>query len=470
MRRLLAEGRRRGPARLAGLAVLALLGGAAARADDWPQWLGPKRDGVWRETGILDKFPAGGPKVRWRTPVGGGYAGPAVVGGRVYVTDRVLARGASNPKSAFDKSRVAGSERVLCLGEKTGEVLWKHEYECAYQVSYGSGPRTTPVVHGGKVYTLGAMGDLLCLDTADGKVLWSKNFPRDFGAPVPMWGFAANPLLDGNRLICLVGGKDHVVVAFDKDTGKEVWHALSAAEIGYAAPVLIEWGGKRQLIVWHPEAVNSLDPETGSVYWTQRFPARGQLKAGMAIATPRFQDGLLLVTAFYNGALMLKLDADRPGAQVLWQIGGRGEMPDQTRALHAVMATPFIKGGYVYGVDSYSELRCLNAQTGERLWMTRQPTTRGQELRWGNAFLVEQDGRFFLFNELGDLIIARLDPKGYHEVGRAHVLEPTNGMARMPGQGPRLVVWSFPAFADRCLFARNDREIVCVDLSAADNR
>src|SRR6516225_7587775 len=153
------------------LAVAALFGLAAgAFADDWPQWLGPQRDGVWRETGILDRFPKDGPKVRWRTPLGGGYAGPAVAGGRVYVTDRVLAPGVRNPDNPFGRDKLAGKERVLCLDEATGKVLWEHAYDCTYTISYPAGPRTTPVVHGGKVYAVGAMGDLYCLDAGTGKV------------------------------------------------------------------------------------------------------------------------------------------------------------------------------------------------------------------------------------------------------------------------------------------------------------
>src|SRR5439155_5288942 len=178
---------------------------SAGRADDWPQWLGPKRDGIWRETGVLTRFPPGGPKVRWRTPIGVGYAGPAVAEGRVYVTDLLLPEGVPLPANAFSRTPLAGKERVLCLDEATGKVLWKHEYPCEYSISYPAGPRATPVIHQGKVYTLGAMGDLLCLEAATGKVLWSKNFPRDYEAPVPMWGFAASPLLDGDKLFCLVG-------------------------------------------------------------------------------------------------------------------------------------------------------------------------------------------------------------------------------------------------------------------------
>jgi outer membrane protein assembly factor BamB len=188
----------------------------------------------------------------------------------------------------------------------------------------------------------------------------------------------------------------------------------------------------------------------------------------MSIPTPRFDHGRLLVSAFYNGALMLALDPDAPTAKVLWRVGGRGEMPNQTAGLHAVMATPFIKGDYIYGVCSYGELRCLKADTGERVWMTRQPTTGGPEVRWANAFLVAQGERFFLFNEIGDLIIAKLTPKRYEEISRAHILDPTNGMAAWGG--PRLVLWSHPAFANRCMYARNDREIVCVSLAADDGR
>src|SRR5438552_11273418 len=149
----------------------------AARADDWPQWLGPKRDGVWRETGILDKFPEGGPKVLWRAEVGAGYAGPAVANGRVFVTDHVLAPDAKYPATGFSSPTVDGKERVLCLDEKTGAVVWKHEYDCTYKrLGYCKGPRTTPAISGGKVYTLGAMGHLFCLDEKTGKERWSKDF------------------------------------------------------------------------------------------------------------------------------------------------------------------------------------------------------------------------------------------------------------------------------------------------------
>jgi outer membrane protein assembly factor BamB len=439
-----------------------LLSSASAFADDWPQWLGPKRDGVWRETGILDAFPAGGPKFRWRTTIGAGYSGPAVAGDKVFVTDRVLSEGSRNPASPFSLSVVGGSERVLCLDASTGKILWKHEYPCPYRVSYAAGPRTTPTISDGRVYTLGAMGDLLCLDAESGKVYWSKNLPKEYATKVPMWGYAAHPLVDGDKLICLAGGSGSVVVALEKSTGKELWRALSADEIGYCPPVIIEVGGRRQLIVWHPEAVNGLDPETGRVAWSQKFA----VKAGMTIATPRQDGPLLFVSCFYNGSMMLRLSPDLSTASVVWRGKSNREMPKQTDGLHSVMATPALKDGFIYGVCSYGELRCLNAESGERVWKTMQATTGGPEERWSHAFLVAQGDRFFLFNEKGDLIIARLTPKGYEEVSRAHVLDPTNRMVANQRTQKQSVLWSHPAFAHQAVFARNDNEIVCVDLKA----
>lgn len=434
--------------------------GLTARADDWPQWLGPQRDGVWRETGILDKFPAEGPEIRWRVPVGMGYSGPAVAAGRVYLTDRILPTGTENPPDAFARGRIPGKERVLCLDEATGKQLWMHEYDCTYSIMYPAGPRTTPLVAGDRVYTLGAMGDLRCLDIKNGNVIWSKNLAKEYaGGSIPGWGFASHPLLDGDRLICLAGGEGSAVVALHKDTGKEIWKALSAdPDIGYAPPVICQAGGKRQLIIWLPDAVNALDPETGKPYWSQPFTVRSSLTA----PTPRVDGDRLLVTSFYNGSMMLKLDKDKPAATLLWKGKGRSEQPNQTDGLHSIIPTPVIKDGYIYGVCSYGELRCLKADTGERVWMTLKATGNAREPteRWANAFLIPQGDRFFLANEKGDLIIARLTHAGYDEISRAHILEPTNTMVK-----ERKVVWSHPAFANKCVYARNDKELVCVSLA-----
>jgi outer membrane protein assembly factor BamB len=443
------------------LFILAFAFPTFAHADDWPQWLGPKRDGVWRETGILAKFPKGGPKVRWRTPIGEGYSGPAVANGKVYITDRILAKDAKNPDNAFErKTRVQGVERTLCLNEADGKILWNHEYECEYQISYASGPRTTPVIADGKVYTLGAMGHLYCYDANNGKVLWSKDLLKTYIKTPPVWGVSGQPLIDGNRLICLVGGKGSTVVAFNKDDGKELWKNLTASEPGYAPPMIFDIGGKRQLILWHADAVNGLNPETGELYWSQVYNHKKSLKAGMSIPTPRQDKDKLFFTCFYEGSLLLQFK-DKVQPNVVWQIQGRDVLPEDTQALHSVMVTPVIKDGYIYGVCSYGELRCIEEATGKRIWSTHKPVT-GESTRWGNAFIVEQADRYFLFNELGDLIIAKFSPKGYQEIDRANILEPTNTMA--PPKGRR-VIWSHPAYANRSIYARNDKEIICVSLA-----
>ncbi|TWT73805.1 Outer membrane protein assembly factor BamB precursor [Posidoniimonas polymericola] len=442
------------------LGLFLIFGTAAqlAHGDDWPQWLGPHRDGVWRESGIIEQFPEGGPTVKWRTPIGGGYSGPAVVGNRVFVTDRQLAGGQRISPNAFDRSPTQGSERVLCLDAESGEILWTHEYPCEYSISYAAGPRTTPVVTGGKLYSVGAEGDLVCLDAETGEPLWSKQFKEDYDMPAPVWGFSGHPLVDGKRLICLVGGQGSVAVAFDKDSGEEIWRSLSAAEPGYCPPVILELGGKRQLIIWHPQAINGLDPETGEVYWSTPFDVR----AGMTIPTPRQAGQRLFVTNFYDGPMMLEFKEGQAGPDLLWR--GNSHSERNTDKLHSVMSTPVIQDGHIYGVDSYGQLRCLDLETGERSWedLTASGSTgdlRDSSNRWANVFLIPHEDRFFLANEKGDLIIAKLTPTGYEELSRAHVIEADNPM---PG---RKVVWSHPALANRCAYLRNDSEIICVDLS-----
>ena len=427
------------------------------RADDWPQWLGPQRDAVWRETGIVEKFPESGLKFRWRNPLGAGYSGPAVAKGRVYVMDRQLATGTTNPANAFARGEIAGRERVVCLNEADGKLLWQYDYECPYTVSYASGPRATPAVHDGKVYTLGAEGNLLCLDAEKGTLVWSHDFKKDFGIKTPVWGFAGHPLVDGEKLICLAGGDGTVVVAYNKNTGKELWRALSAKEPGYAPPMIYEFDGKRQLILWHPEAVNALDPDTGELIWT--FAHKRPIQSGLTVPTPRKIGNQLFLTSFYNGSLMLRVDSNQP--TVVWESAKVSEK--DTDGLHTIFATPLIQDGHIYSPCSYGEFRCLKADTGERVWETFAPTT-GKSERWGNVFIVKNGERTFLFSETGDLIIAKLTPEKYEEISRARLLEPTNRDAR------RLVVWSHPAFANKSVYARNDKEIVCVSLAKDEAR
>src|SRR5262249_16518280 len=186
-----------------------------------------------------------------------------------------------------------------------------------YKVSYPSGPRTTPLVHEGRVYTLGTMGDLFCLDAATGKVLWGKNIAKEYKVDAPVWGYAASPLLDGDLLYCQVGGEGSAVVAFHKDTGKEVWKALSSEQVAYTPPIMCDAGGGRQLLVWLRESLNSLDPATGKVHGTQASPTKGPpQRPAVNIITVRRMDDLLFISTFYHGPMMLQLAADRPAAKV----------------------------------------------------------------------------------------------------------------------------------------------------------
>jgi outer membrane protein assembly factor BamB len=444
------------------LALACLLSAPPARADDWPQWFGPQRDGVWREKGILDKFPKGGPKVLWRKPIGTGYSGPAVVGHRVYVMDRRRATDAEGKPLRPTRKGILGKERVLCLDAKNGKQLWKHEYDCPYTVSYPSGPRTTPLVAGGRVYTLGAMGDLICFDARKGKPIWSKNLMKAYKLDdPPIWGYAAHPLLHGDLLYCLVGGKGSAVVAFNKDSGKEVWKKLDTEEIGYSPPMIFKVGGKPQLIVWLSESINGLDPATGKVLWTQQYPAgRAPQRPSVNIATVRCDGERLFVSTYYHGPMMLKLSTDKPGAKLLWR--GKSNNPGRPDGLHAAMPTPVLQGGHIYGVCAAGELRCLDAKTGKQVWQTFD-CTGGKKSDCGTAFLVPQGGRFVIFNDQGELILAKLTPKEHKVISRARILEPVQ-LAR-----GRKVVWSHPAFANKCVYARNDKEIVCVSLAAKED-
>ena len=160
-------------------------------ADDWPQWQGPNRDGVWHETGIIEKFSSNGPPVRWRAKIGAGYSGPIVARGRVYVTDRRLTQASGNPSDPFQRGEVPGGERVLCLDEADGHALWTHEYACVYTISYPAGPRVAPLVSDGKIYTLGAEGNLFCLGSETGNVIWSKDFKKSSESKLQCGDFLA---------------------------------------------------------------------------------------------------------------------------------------------------------------------------------------------------------------------------------------------------------------------------------------
>jgi outer membrane protein assembly factor BamB len=411
-------------------------------AEDWPEWRGRGRVGVWNESGILERFPEKGLTPAWRTPLRAGYAGPAVADGRVFVTD-------------FERSAgMKGKERALCLEERSGQVLWTREWDADYgSMSYPNGPRATPTVDGDRVYVLGAAGILLCLDARTGNVVWRKDYVKDYGTEIPTWGIASAPLVDGERLIVITGGQpDAKVMALDKRTGREIWRALpSDSEPGYAQPVIVEAAGVRRLIIWHPTAVASLEPATGQVHWQQPF----SINMGMTLATPVVSGDRVLVSSFFNGSMLLDLMG-----KALWK--GKSDSEIETDGLHAVINTPVIDGDYIYGICSYGQFRCLSLKAGERVWESME--VMKEKARWASGFIVKSLDRYFINTDRGDLVIAKLSPRGYEEIGRTPLIKPTSN----PGNRRELgaVNWSHPAYANRHVIARNDEEIVSYSLAA----
>ena len=441
-------------ARLAGLlTVLGFTG--VGFAEDWPAWRGPRGDAVWREDGILESFPEEGLDIRWRVPIGEGYAGPAVAAGRVFVAD--FERNEGTP-------RIDGVERLVALDQATGETLWTRSWDVDYSAimgSYAEGPRAVPSVADDLVYQMGAAGHLMALRVATGEIAWQKHYPTDYDVGVPIFGFSSAPLIEGDLLIALVGGEpDAMVVAFDRKTGEEIWRALETrSEPGYAQPTIVEAAGRRQLLIWHPLAISALDPGSGEVLWSFDYEVRDTL----SVANPMVEDDRVFLTQFYGGSLMLQVDDDLSVTE-LWRRRGRTELPKDTEALHSLNTTPVFVGDTVYGIDSYGELRALDAATGERIWTDKTMARQG---RWGSAFIVEHGDRLIAFTDLGDLVFFRMDREGYHEIDRTHLIDPTTSA----GYGPRrfadaLVNWGHPAFADGHVYVRNDREVLAASLLA----
>ncbi|MGB2863646.1 MAG: PQQ-binding-like beta-propeller repeat protein [Sedimentisphaerales bacterium] len=410
-------------------------------AADWPQWRGHNRDGVWREKGIVQKLE--NLQVRWRTEVANGYCSPTVAGGRVYVTDRL-----TSPKEV---------ERVHCFDAGTGEKIWSYDYECKYQkVGYPDGPRAAVTIDDGRAYSLGTTGNMFCFDAAKGSVLWGKNLKLEYEIRVPIWGIAAAPLVEDDLVIVHVGGNDNAcLIAFDKVSGKEQWRALDDPA-SYSAPIIIEQAGKRVLVCWTGGSISGLDPATGKLYWQHPFKP---FKMVINIATPVYKDGYLFFSGFYDGSILLKADPDKLAVEKVWQ--RRGASETNTDSLHCCISTPIIQGDYIYGVDSHGELRCLELQTGDRVWESLDAVPKA---RWANIHMVRHEDKVWMFNERGELIISKLSPEGFNEISRAKIIEPTEGQLGQRGG----VCWSHPAFANKHVYVRNDRELLCIDLSIGE--
>ena len=410
-------------------------------ADHWPQWRGIHRDGVWAEKGIIEKFESSQLDIIWRSPVAGGYSGPTVADGKVFVTDRI-------------KNDNVYSERVLCFDAFKGDNLWTHTYPAAYKkIEYRAGPRASGTIEQKRAYSLGAMGHLFCLNTDDGTVIWQKDLNTEYNIKMPIWGIADAPLVEENLLIVQVGGKDGAcIIAFDKNSGKKIWNAVDD-ETSYSAPIMIEHAGKRFLLCWTARYLNGLNPKNGRIYFQYDYKP-GDI--GMNISDPVLHNGYVFMSTFFSGSAVVKLLPDKLEVQEIWRRQGRSER--DTDSLHCCISTPILTDEYIYGVGSYGQLRCLELLTGDRVW---EDLTAVPKARWANIHMVRNDNRVWMFNERGELIISKLSPTGFEEISRAKLIEPTEDQLDQRGG----VRWSHPAFAYKNVYARNGKEIVCASLA-----
>jgi outer membrane protein assembly factor BamB len=408
------------------------------QAQEWPDWRGINRDGKWKEDGIINKFNSNIIPLKWSIPVGAGYSGPTVSEGKVYLIDKI-----EKPEE---------KERVLCVDAENGKIIWSYSYPSQYKISYPDGPRASVVISDRKAYSLGTMGHLFCFDAQTGKVIWMHDLNKEYQIKMPIWGIAATPLIYGNRIILQIGGSNGAsVLALDKETGKETWCSLDD-DISYSAPILIEQAKKPVLVVWTAENLNGLDPETGKVFWQIPF----QVKMGMAISTPVLYNSYLFVSCFYSGSLLVKLDQKTLTAEKVWSRVGESEM--KTDALQSVINTPIIKDDFIYGIDSYGEMRCLKLVNGDRVW---EDLSAVKKDRWAIIHFIDHGEQTWMFNEHGELLITELSPDGLKIISRAKLIEPTTGQLNRKGIG---VTWSHPAFANRHVFARSDKQLVCADI------
>ncbi|MGV3661166.1 MAG: PQQ-binding-like beta-propeller repeat protein [Prosthecobacter sp.] len=389
-------------------------------ADDWPRWRGANGDGRWNPNDLPASFAQKEPQQLWRKDIGAGYGGVTTSGGRAYVMDRQKA-----PKEA---------ERVLCFDAGNGRELWAHTWEVNYgSMEYGTGPRSSVNISDGKAYALGATGVAVCLHADTGKAVWQVDTVAKFGAKIPTWGFAASPVLDGDRVLLHVGAdKNGSVIALDKNTGVEVWRG-GPDPAGYCTPEIITHAGTRQLITWGPEHIQSLNPDTGEVNWIHPY----KITYGVSIAQPLYRDGLLLVSGYWHGAKVLQLGRTAKEVRLVWE---------NEKELCGLMSAPLYKDGVVYMLDKNRGLQAFELKTGQILWSddnTLTPKDRNPQMSL--VWLKEADNVAALLNASGELVHVSLRPSSREELGRHQIIGKT---------------WAHPAFAGNRVFARSDKELV----------
>ena len=395
----------------------------------WPQFLGPSRNGISSEAGLISRWPAGGLKEVWRVPGGIGMSGVVVQNGR-----------------AVTMVQRDGRQRLVVLDSRTGAEKAAIDLAPAFENAMGPGPRSTPSLHGDLALACTGEGTLFAVDLPSAKILWQRKVIADLGGQSPDYGVACSPLVHGEHVIVVPGAPDGAVAAFHARTGKPIWvgqaegHADTA---GYSSPALLEIDGQPQIVAFCGTAALGIDPEKGKVLW--RFPYVTDFDCN--IATPVAVGGKVFLSAGENhGSVLLSVTHKQADfvATPIWESHGSGSVMRnewQTSVLH---------DGHLYGFDNVggagpiSHLACIEAATGQRKW---------QQLRFGKGNLTLADGKLFMTTLKGELVVVRANPDKFEELGRMPILESTR---------------QAPAIADGRLYVRDNHEIVCLDARAAD--
>jgi outer membrane protein assembly factor BamB len=398
-----------------------LTAAAVARAGegDWPQFLGPSRNLTAPAADLAGTWPAGGPRAVWKTKVGQGFSGPVVSDGKLVLFHRV-----------------GDDEVVDCLAANTGERRWASKYPTSYRDDFGfdEGPRSTPSIDRGRVFTFGAEGKLHCWDFESGKDLWSVDTRAKFKQDKGFFGIACSPLVEGDAVVLNVGGRNGAgVVAFDRNNGNVLWKATSD-EAGYASPVAATVAGRRYVLSLTRAGLVALDPKDGAVRFT--FPWRSRSHASVNAATPLIVGDTIFLSASYGtGAVLLRVGVgDKP--QEVWS-------GDDSLSNH--YATSLHHDGFLYGFDGRQEerprLRCVELNTGKVRW---------SEDAFGAGTLLAAGDRLIILKESGELVMAAASPDKFQPVARAKILESE--------------CRAYPAVAHGLLYARDRGTLVCVDL------
>ncbi len=388
--------------------------------DDWPQWRGQRASGVWNFGASAIDLRKESVGLVWERPIGPAFSGISVHGGKVFTMDR--------PRTPADL------ERVVCLDGSSGATVWEHAYPTKYgDLDYGKGPRATPTISDGRVYTLGSVGHVLCLDELTGKVIWSHDLAAE-KAQLPTWGFAASPVIYRDLVIIHAavqpGG---CLTAYDRFSGKEAWRS-GIDPAGYCTPILVRHAEQDLLVCWTPEHVVGVRPNDGQELW--KIPYK--VTYGVSIATPIFSNGIILVAGYWEGTKAIKLGEDVSQASVLWE---------ENRFLRGLMSQPLYREGFAYLLDKQHGLVCFTLETGEIQWTDdNRLTPRGRNPQ-ANLVWLGSGPEAVALNSDGELVLLRLTPKGYEELARLKVIGET---------------WAHPAFAGPFVFVRDDERLICL--------